>query len=477
MIGPGKPVTHRMGRRLKGWSGRRGTRRWAFLLICVGLALTLGVAALLASSAPSAPSFARARSYATGRAPHSVAIGDLNGDGKPDLATANDVAGTVSVLLNRGDGRLQAKHDYRAGARPESVAIGDLTGDGKPDMAIANVPGEHRLCARQWGRRQVPAEARLWHWARSALGHDRRPEQRRQAGSRHRERRRLHRLRPSEQRQRKLPSQARLRNRTVPRVRRDRRPERRRQARPGDGERRRRREYRLGAPEQRGRIFRAKSDYRDGSYDAIPSSVALGDLNGDGKPDLATANSGDYTNANTVSVLLGRGDGSFRAKREYVVGRGPYSLAIGDLNGDGNPDLATSHHGEVAGTVFVLLNRGDGTFQDKLDYRLRSAPLEVALGDLNGDRKPDLATTNRYANTVSVLLNKPGLCTVQNVHGMTVAAAKRTIARANCRVGKIRRTYSKVKRGRVISQKPRFGAVLRGGGKVNLVVSRGRKPS
>ena len=77
-----------------------------------------------------------------------------------------------------------------------------------------------------------------------------------------------------------------------------------------------------------------------------------------------------------------------------------------------------------------------------------------------------------------MLLNTPGLCTVQNVEGKTLPTAKRTLARANCRVGKIRRAYSKsVKRGRVISQRPRFGAVLRGGGKVNLVVSRGRKPS
>ena len=77
-----------------------------------------------------------------------------------------------------------------------------------------------------------------------------------------------------------------------------------------------------------------------------------------------------------------------------------------------------------------------------------------------------------------MLLNTPGLCTVQDVKRQTLPAAKRTIARANCRVGKIRRAYSKrVKKGRVISQKPRFGAVLRSGGKVNLVVSRGRRHS
>jgi hypothetical protein len=99
------------------------------------LAGSLGVAALCASSAPS---FVGPTSYATGGGSYSVAIGDLNGDGKPDLATANYVGSTVSVLLNRGDGTFQAKLDYRTGSYPNAVAIGDLNGDGSPDLAIKN---------------------------------------------------------------------------------------------------------------------------------------------------------------------------------------------------------------------------------------------------------------------------------------------------------------------------------------------------
>jgi hypothetical protein len=101
--------------------------------------MLLFVGALVASAlSSSAPSFARARSYSTGRAPVSIAIGDLNGDGKQDLATANSAANGASVVLNRGDGSFRAKRDYRTGRAPYLVAIGDLNGDGKPDLATAN---------------------------------------------------------------------------------------------------------------------------------------------------------------------------------------------------------------------------------------------------------------------------------------------------------------------------------------------------
>jgi hypothetical protein len=215
--------------------------------------------------------------------------------------------------------------------------------------------------------------------------------------------------------------------------------------------------------------FRPKLDYRTVRH---PASVAIGDLNGDGKPDVVTANG----ELNTVSVFLNEGDGSFQGKRDYRTGIDPESVAIGDLNGDGKPDLASANN-PAQGSVSVLLNRGDGSFQAKREYATGINPISLAIGDLNGDGLPDLATANLHGVGVSVLINTPGLCAVQNVRGMTLPTARRTIARVNCRVGKIRHAYSKIKRGRVISQKPTFGAVLPGGGKVNLVVSRGRKPS
>ncbi len=373
-------------------------------------------------------SFRAKRDYATGSIPVSVAIGDLNGDGKSDLATANWDSGAVSVLLNTGDGAFQAKLDYTTGVGPDSVAIGDLNGDGKPDLATANVGTEHdpgRTVSVLLNRGDGSFQAKLDYTTGEGpdsvairdLNGDGKPDlATANFGTEHDPGRTV----------------SVLLNR-------------------GDGS------------------FRANRDY---AAQIRPWSVAIGDLNGDRKPDLTTANN----HARTVSVLLNKGDGTFNAKRDYGTRQHPESVAIGDLNGDGSPDLATANHGLWVHTVSVLLNKGDGTFQAKLDYGTGAFDSSVAIGDLNGDSKRDLVTADYLLNSVSVLLNTPGLCTVQNVRGTMLAAAKRAIARANCRSGTIRRPYSRtVKRGRVISQKPKFGAVLPGGSKVNLVVSLGRR--
>src|SRR5439155_18904413 len=127
------------------------------------------------------------------------------------------------------------------------------------------------------------------------------------------------------------------------------------------------------------------------SFDAggNPYSVTIGDLHGDGQPDLAVAN---YI-ISSVSVLLGNGDGSFAAHADFWTGSYPITLAIGDLNADGKPDLAVANSvNPFTGTVSVLLGNGDGSFGIKTDYDTGPGPSSVAIGDLNGDGKPDLAT-------------------------------------------------------------------------------------
>jgi hypothetical protein len=137
--------------------------------------------------------------------------------------------------------------------------------------------------------------------------------------------------------------------------------------------------------------------------------VRIADLRGTGISDIITANdgvsigSGDRTN--TVSVLLGNGDGTFQHKRDYFAGPGgPLDLVVADLNGDGIPDIATVN--EFAGTVNVLLGNGDGSFQPPVSYRVGARPQHIAAGRFGGDSNvPDLVVTDHDSGMVSVLVN------------------------------------------------------------------------
>src|SRR5712691_1503412 len=93
---------------------------------------------------------------------------------------------------------------------------------------------------------------------------------------------------------------------------------------------------------------------------------------------------------------------SFSHAMNFGAGSGPYSVAIGDFNGDGKPDLAVANAN--SNTVSILLGVGTGSFSPAADFAVRTAPLFVAIGDLNGDVKLDLAVANANSNTVSILL-------------------------------------------------------------------------
>ncbi len=138
---------------------------------------------------------------------------------------------------------------------------------------------------------------------------------------------------------------------------------------------------------------------------ASPQAVAVGDFNGDGIQDIAVANSGN-PGGNTISVLLGNGDGTFRTQVIYSTGTSPQGIAVGDVNGDGHLDIAVTNWG--SNTVSVFLGNGDGSFQGKLDYATGSQPHGIAIADLNGDGHPDIVVTNSGGSpgSVGVLLGK-----------------------------------------------------------------------
>jgi len=143
----------------------------------------------------------------------------------------------------------------------------------------------------------------------------------------------------------------------------------------------------------------AGSPFQVGTH---PSSVAVGDFNGDGYPDLAIAN----RDSNNVTVLLSDGRGGFNPAPHspFAVGTRPSSLAVGDFNGDGHPDLAIAN--ELDNTVTVLLGDGTGNFNRATasPFAVGLNPTFVAVGDFNTDGNLDLAVTNLSGNNVTVLL-------------------------------------------------------------------------
>src|SRR6266700_3894325 len=239
--------------------------------------------------------------------PSGIAVGDFNGDGKLDLAVVNFGDWNVYVLLGNGDGTFQAARSVyfaSGGGFPWSIAAGDFNGDGKLDLAVSNY-GDNSLSV--------------------LLGN-------------------------------------------------------------GDG------------------TFQAPRTFAVGTN---PAQVAIGDFNGDGKLDVAVSSVG----SNTVSVLLGNGDGTFLPPLITPVGANPWYFAVGDFNGDGKLDLAVADYGcpldcnsSPSNTVTVLLGLGNGTFQPAPSLTVGNGPAGVAVGDFNGDGRQDLAVANVNDNTLSVLL-------------------------------------------------------------------------
>lgn len=270
----------------------------------------------------STASFVEQVGFATGSNPISLAIGDIDGDGKPDLASvsANSLVNTVSVLRNTSatgiitSSSFAAKVDFAVGKYPYAVAIADLDNDGKPELIVANHDSNTISVLHNTNRSSGISSS----------------------------------------------------------------------------------------------TFGSKVDFPTGGY---PSAVVVGDMNGDGKTDIAVAN----TISNNVSVfcnraLTGRIDfSSLAPKVDFAVGYAPTTIVIADIDGDGKPDLAAGNQG--GNSVSVLRNTGTlgiisgASFVPSVSFSVGMSPYGLAVGDVDGDCKPDLATANYGSNSVSVLRN------------------------------------------------------------------------
>jgi hypothetical protein len=315
--------------------------------------------------------FQKATQYNSGgNFANSVAIGDVNGDGHPDLIVANmcdaGCEGIIGVLLGNGDGTFQPAITYDSGDfEAQSLAVGDVNGDGKLDLVVANYGGaNHSTVSVLLGNGDGTFNSPVNYSSAGSLADsvaladvngDGFPD-----------------LVVSNKCQINDcnfagPVSVLLGN--------------------GHG------------------VFQDAVPYSSGGFQ-YADSVAVGDVNGDGRPDIIVANWCQDNTCRTggVSVLLGNGDGSFQSPATYDAGTPTTGcVSIADMNGDGFMDLIVNN-GTPSDAVNVLLGNGDGTFGSPISFSTREGePVAfIAVADLNHDGRPDLITG---AMIVSVLLN------------------------------------------------------------------------
>jgi uncharacterized repeat protein (TIGR01451 family) len=277
-----------------------------------------------------------------------VAIADFNGDGRPDLAASNFLANTVSVFLANPDATFQAASTHPVGTSPYAVAAADFNNDAKPDLITANNLSATASIVMNTGAGFLPA-AHIT--AAQSPNH----------------------------------------------------------VATGDFDLDGKSDFAVANTDSQSisihlnagicaincNTMAAAAAFAAGTD---PKAVAAGDLDRDARVDLVTANQG----ADSVSILLGNGDGTLDPPANVDAGNDPQAIAIGDFDRDGKLDLVTANN--ASNDVSVLLGNGDGTVEAAVAYGAAMGPRAVTIGDFNRDGRGDLAVTNGGSANVSILL-------------------------------------------------------------------------
>jgi hypothetical protein len=360
------------------------------MLACVlVLAVSAAEGSPKSSSAGTTVSFAKAITFLTGvQCPLALAVGDLNGDGIPDLAVVSPEYSAVTYAFGKGNGKFGEWHYTISSYYPDFVLLADVNQDGNLD-AISS--GGNLTIAFGDGHGHFPTYEDI----NSVAPYD---------------------LKVVDLNGDKIPDIVGGGNGDSVAVL------------PGEGQ------GKFGQPAffstgGQGAYAVAVGDLNhDGIPDLVvanfmsdtlgvllgkgggrfgyptvyatgdrPWTVVLGDFNGDGNLDVAAT----ATTKSRVDVRLGNGDGTFSAAKGYPTGPGPFWIAAADFNGDGKLDLVMTESNYIC----VLLGNGDGTFQKPRRFRVGTNPWELVVADFNRDGKPDIATVNIGDGTVSVLLN------------------------------------------------------------------------
>ena len=295
--------------------------------------------------------------YVTGNIPYSIAIGDVNGDGKNDVVVANFGSNSVSVLLNNGYGLFDTQTVYHSIPNPSSVTLGYLNGNknGNKDMVVTSSDHHVYTFLNKNDGTGIFSDGIGYTYTTNGNGGTV------VVGN------------LSNNNDNFKNDIAVLNNDKISVLLNN-----------GDG------------------TFAQHVSYPTGS---LSKSVTVGDFDGRNGPDLAVTNSGHI-----VSILLNNGDGTFASKIDYSTGATSYptSVAIADVNNDSKPDLIVSTIIGSSGNVLVFLKNGDGTFAQPITYTTDTFSEDVTVSDVNGDGKPDIITANDATSgngTISVLLN------------------------------------------------------------------------